>query len=107
MPKLVILGGGESGVGSAVLGKLKGYDVFLSDAGELTEKYVEELEKYGISYEHGGHDESKVLAADEVMKSPGIPHNIGIVQKIIGKGIPLVSEMELAYGTRAVRRSLE
>ena len=97
MPKLVILGGGESGVGSAVLGRLKGYDVFLSDAGILKEKYIEELEKFGISYEHGSHDERKILEADEVMKSPGIPHDLDIVKKITGKGIPLISEMELAY----------
>jgi UDP-N-acetylmuramoylalanine--D-glutamate ligase len=97
MSKLVVLGGGESGVGSAVLGKLKGYDVFLSDEGLLKEKYISELEKYGISYEHGGHDEKRILEANEVMKSPGIPHNTEIVKRITGKGIPLISEMELAY----------
>src|SRR6188768_2421547 len=97
MSKLVVLGGGESGVVSAVLGKLKGYDVFLSDEGLLKEKYIAELEKYGISYEHGGHDEKRILEANEVMKSPGIPHNTEIVKRITGKGIPLISEMELAY----------
>jgi UDP-N-acetylmuramoylalanine--D-glutamate ligase len=97
MQKLVILGGGESGVGSAVLGKLKGYDVFLSDGGGLKPKYVEELERYGIAYEQGGHTEAKVLGADLVMKSPGIPGDKGVVLRVREKGIPVISEMELAY----------
>jgi UDP-N-acetylmuramoylalanine--D-glutamate ligase len=97
MGKLVILGGGESGVGSAVLGKLAGYDVFLSDAGELKEKYRKELAEHGIDFEQGGHDESRILGADEVMKSPGIPHKNEMVKKLIAKGVPLISEFELAY----------
>jgi UDP-N-acetylmuramoylalanine--D-glutamate ligase len=97
MSKLVILGGGESGVGSAVLGKLKGYEVFLSDAGMLRDKYRKELAEYDVEYEEGGHDVERILAADEVMKSPGIPHKNEMVKKVLEKGIPLVSEMELAY----------
>jgi UDP-N-acetylmuramoylalanine--D-glutamate ligase len=97
MGKLVILGGGESGVGSAVLGKLAGYEVFLSDAGELKEKYLKELTEHGIDFEQGGHDEARILGADEVMKSPGIPHKNEMVKKLIAKGVPLISEFELAY----------
>jgi UDP-N-acetylmuramoylalanine--D-glutamate ligase len=97
MGKLVILGGGESGVGSAVLGKLQGYDVFLSDAGQLKQKYRQELGEYGINYEEGGHDEARILGADEVMKSPGIPHKNEMVKKLVARGVPLISEFELAY----------
>lgn len=97
MGKLVILGGGESGVGSAVLGKLAGYDVFLSDAGELKEKYRQELVEHGIDFEQGGHNEARILGADEVMKSPGIPHNNEMVKKLLAKGVPLISEFELSY----------
>jgi len=97
MAKLVILGGGESGVGSAVLGKLKGYDVFLSDGGSLKPAYIWELERHGIAYEQGSHREDRILGADEVMKSPGIPEEQGIVKRIREKGIPVISEMELAY----------
>lgn len=95
--KLVILGAGESGAGAAVLGKMKGYEVFVSDAGKIADKYKEELRKHGVPYEEGQHSEEKILEADEVMKSPGIPHKNEMVQKIISKGIPLVSEIELAW----------
>jgi len=94
---LIILGGGESGVGAAVLGKLKGYTVFLSDKGFIKPNYKSLLEKYGIDYEEGQHSVEKILKADEVMKSPGIPHKNEMVQQILQLGIPLVSEMELAY----------
>ena len=94
---LIILGGGESGVGAAVLGKLNGYTVFLSDAGVIKPNYKALLEKYGIDYEEGNHSADKILTADEVMKSPGIPHKNAMVQQILKSGIPLVSEMELAY----------
>jgi UDP-N-acetylmuramoylalanine--D-glutamate ligase len=100
MDKLVILGGGESGVGSAVLAKVEGYEVFLSDSGSIKENYRQELKDFGIEFEEGGHSESRILAADEVMKSPGIPHKNEMVKKLIGKGIPLISEMELAYRHR-------
>ena len=71
--RIVILGGGESGVGSAVLAKVKGFDVFLSDAGNIKPQYKETLSKFQIDYEEGGHTEEKILCADEVVKSPGIP----------------------------------
>ncbi len=71
--RLVVLGGGESGAGAAVLGKVKGMDVFLSDMGTIPAKYKELLDKYGIPYEEGHHTEEKILNADVVVKSPGIP----------------------------------
>lgn len=95
--RLVILGGGESGVGAAVLGAKRGYDVFLSDGGALKDVYIKELEQHGIAYESGGHSEDKILNADEVMKSPGIPDKAPLVKKIRAKGIPVISEIELAY----------
>ena len=97
MKKLIVLGGGESGVGAAVLAKRKGYDVFLSDGGKLKDIYRKELADEGIEFEEGGHTEAKVLLADEIMKSPGIPHKHPLVQQAIAKGIPIISEMELAY----------
>jgi UDP-N-acetylmuramoylalanine--D-glutamate ligase len=95
--KIVILGGGESGVGAALLCKQQGYDVFLSDGGKLKSNYEEELTVNGIRFEAGGHSLDLILAADEVMKSPGIPNHNAIVQQIIAAGIPIISEMELAY----------
>jgi UDP-N-acetylmuramoylalanine--D-glutamate ligase len=95
--RLVILGGGESGIGAAILGQAKGYEVFLSDGSSLKEHYKLELQQRGIAYEEGGHTEEKVLHADEVMKSPGIPGKADMVKKIRAKGIPVISEIELAY----------
>jgi len=95
--RLVILGGGESGVGSAILGKKQGYDVFLSDAGSLKDNYRKELNDAGIAFEEGAHSEDKVLKADEVMKSPGIPEKNEMVKMIRKKGIPVISEIELAF----------
>ncbi len=97
MNRLVILGGGESGVGSAILGKKQGYEVFLSDAGSLKENYKKELNDHGIEFEEGRHDEKKILEADEVMKSPGIPEKNDMVKKIRVNGIPIISEIELGY----------
>lgn len=94
---MIILGGGESGVGAALLAKQKGYDVFLSDAGSLKEIYRNDLNNAGIEWEEGGHDEEKILSADEIMKSPGIPEKNELVKKIRLKGIPVISEIELAY----------
>lgn len=94
---MVILGGGESGVGAALLGKQKGYDVFLSDAGSLKENYRNELNSAGIEFEEGKHDEARILSADEVMKSPGIPEKNEMVKRIRAKGIEVLSEIELAY----------
>src|SRR5580765_5688111 len=95
--RMVILGGGESGVGAAILATTKGYEVFVSDEGSLKQKYKEELEQKKIEFEEGKHTEEKILDADEVMKSPGIPEKNKLVRKIREKGIPVISEIELAY----------
>ena len=95
--RIVILGGGESGVGAALLAKQKGYDVFLSDGSSLKDVYRNELQKAGIVFEEGRHTESQIWNADEVMKSPGIPEKNELVKKIREKGIPVISEIELAY----------
>jgi UDP-N-acetylmuramoylalanine--D-glutamate ligase len=95
--RMVILGAGESGVGAAVLATKEGYEVFVSDAGALQKSYREELESKGISFEEGKHSEQKILEADEIMKSPGIPEKNELIQKIRAKGIPILSEIELAY----------
>ncbi|MDE6227133.1 MAG: UDP-N-acetylmuramoyl-L-alanine--D-glutamate ligase [Muribaculaceae bacterium] len=96
--RLVVLGGGESGAGAAVLGKVKGMDVFLSDMGSVPEKYKKLLEEYGIPYEEGRHTEELILNADVVVKSPGIPPYAPMVEKIVAKGIPVLSEIEFAAG---------
>lgn len=96
MNKIIILGGGESGVGSAILAQTKGFDVFLSDNGALQDKYKAELDQYGIPYEEKGHTEDLILAATEIIKSPGIPNYAPLVQKATDKGIPVLSEMEFA-----------
>lgn len=95
--KLVILGSGESGVGAALLGKQKGYNVFVSDGGKLKANYKKELIDNGIDFEEGFHTEEKILHADEVVKSPGIPEKNELVKKVRAKGIPVISEIELAY----------
>jgi len=94
--KLVVLGGGESGVGAAILGKDKGMDVFLSDSGTIPERYAEVLRAEGIEFEQGGHTASRVLDADEVVKSPGIPPTAPLVRELAAKGIPVISEIEFA-----------
>ncbi len=91
---IVVLGGGESGVGSAILAQAKGYEVFLSDSGSLKEEYRKTLTDYGIPFEENGHTEQTILAAHEIIKSPGIPNTTAIMQKIIAKGIPVISEIE-------------
>ena len=96
MARIVVLGGGESGVGSAVLAKVKGFDVFLSDMGNLSEKYVAMLNEWNIPFEQGRHSEELILNADEVIKSPGIPETAPMVQKILDKGIGMISEIEFA-----------
>lgn len=96
-PKIVILGGGESGVGAAMLCMQQGYDVFVSDGGIIKDAYRKELEQMNIEFEAGGHNMDRILEADEVMKSPGIPHATPVVKAIVEKGIPVISEMELAY----------
>lgn len=94
--RLVVLGGGESGVGTAILGKKKGYDVFVSDFGKIKENYKEVLTINGIVWEDEKHTEDLILNADVVMKSPGIPEKAPIVKKLIEKGISVISEIEFA-----------
>ena len=96
MKRLVILGGGESGVGTAILGKKKGYEVFVSDKGKIKDNYIKVLEHFEIDWEDEQHTESKILNADLVMKSPGIPDKVPLVVKLKEKGIPVISEIEFA-----------
>ena len=96
MSRIVVLGGGESGVGSAVLAKVKGYDVFLSDMGNISEEYRSVLQEWNIPYEQGKHSEDLILNADEVVKSPGIPPTAPMVRKITDRGINVISEIEFA-----------
>lgn len=96
MKNLVILGGGESGVGAAILGKDKGWNVFLSDYGTIPERYRQTLDSEGIEWEEGGHTMARILEATEVVKSPGIPPTAPVVKAIVEKGIPVISEIELA-----------
>ncbi|MDB5231182.1 MAG: murD [Chitinophagaceae bacterium] len=95
--RLVILGSGESGIGAALLGKQKGYDVFVSDAGSIKPHYKQELIDNAVEFEEGSHSEEKILNADEVIKSPGIPEKNEMVKKIRAKEIPVISEIEFAY----------
>jgi UDP-N-acetylmuramoylalanine--D-glutamate ligase len=96
MSRLVILGGGESGIGTAILGKKKGYDVFVSDFGKIKENYREVLIINGIQWEDEQHTEELILNADVVMKSPGIPDKAPIIKKLVAKQIPVISEIEFA-----------
>jgi UDP-N-acetylmuramoylalanine--D-glutamate ligase len=95
--RMVILGGGESGAGAALLAKQHGYEVFLSDNGSLKDVYKQELTANGIAFEEGGHTETLVLNAAEIVKSPGIPEKNELLKKIRAKGIAVISEIELAY----------
>ena len=107
MPKnFIILGAGESGVGAAILAKRRGYDVWVSDSGSIKEAYKEELDEYGVRYEEGKHSEERVLGADEIMKSPGIPEKNEMVRKIRAAGIPVISEIELAFRFKGQSRVL-
>ena len=96
MKRLVVLGGGESGVGTAILGKKEGYDVFVSDFGKIKDNYRDVLNNYEIKWEDEKHTEELILNASVVMKSPGIPDKAPIVKKLIEKGIPVISEIEFA-----------
>ena len=96
MKRLVVLGGGESGVGAAILGKVKGMDVFLSDFGTISEHYRAMLDEEGIAWEDGKHTPELILNADEVVKSPGIPPTAPLVKALVEKGIPVISEIEFA-----------
>lgn len=94
--RLVILGGGESGVGAAILAKKEGFDVFVSDRGEIKEKYKSVLENIDVDWEEGKHTEAKILNAGEVIKSPGIPDTAPLIMKLVGNGIKVISEIEFA-----------
>ncbi|RTY90910.1 UDP-N-acetylmuramoyl-L-alanine--D-glutamate ligase [Flavobacterium sp. GT3R68] len=94
--RLVILGGGESGVGTAILGKKQGYDVFVSDLGKIKDNYKEVLNLNGIKWEEELHSEKKIINADVVMKSPGIPDKSPLVKKLVKMNIPVISEIEFA-----------
>ena len=96
MKKLVVLGGGESGVGSAILGQRKGYEVFLSDSSRLTAKYADMLTREGIHFEEGGHTMEKILEADLVIKSPGIPDKVAVIKALREAGKEIISEIEFA-----------
>lgn len=96
MKRIAILGGGESGVGTAILAQKQGMDVWLSDMGQIRPKYQEMLNRHQINWEQGGHSEDKILAADVVVKSPGIPDKAPIIQKLIARGTPILSELEFA-----------
>ncbi|MFA4047299.1 UDP-N-acetylmuramoyl-L-alanine--D-glutamate ligase [Prevotella sp. PCHR] len=96
MGRIVILGAGESGAGAAVLAKKEGFDVFVSDMSMIKDKYKELLDSHGIEWEEKGHTEEKILNADEIIKSPGIPDNAPIIKKCVAKGIGIISEIEFA-----------
>ena len=96
MSRIVILGAGESGAGAAVLAKKEGFDVFVSDMSMIKDKYKKMLDDRNIEWEEGQHTEEKILNADEIIKSPGIPNEAPMIQKIIAKGIHIISEIEFA-----------
>ena len=96
MKRIVILGAGESGTGSAILAQKNGFDVFVSDKGQIKDVYKEILEKNNIKWEEGNHTEARILSADEIIKSPGIPEDAPIIKKIREKGIHVISEIEFA-----------
>ena len=96
MSRLVILGAGESGAGAAVLAKVKGFDTFVSDMSAIKDKYKDLLDQYEIEWEEGRHTEEKILSADEVVKSPGIPNDAPLILKLKEQGIPIISEIEFA-----------
>ncbi len=96
MKKLIILGGGESGVGTAILGKQKEYKIFVSDSGNIAEKYKKVLLQNEIKFEENKHTENQILNADLVMKSPGIPDEISLIKKLKAKNISVISEIEFA-----------
>ena len=96
MIRIVILGAAESGVGAAALAKVKGFDVFVSDMGKIKESYKQVLREYDVPWEEGKHTEELILNANEVVKSPGIPEDAPMVQKVRNAGIPVISEIEFA-----------
>ena len=96
MSRIVILGAGESGAGAAVLARKEGFDVFVSDMSKIADKYKKMLDDRGIEWEEGQHTEAKILNADEIIKSPGIPETAPMVLKAQEKGIHIISEIEFA-----------
>lgn len=96
MKRIVVLGAGESGSGAAILAKEKGFDVFVSDCGTISEPYRALLDQNGVKWEDGQHTEALILNADEVVKSPGIPLNAPLIQKLQAQGTPIISEIEFA-----------
>ena len=96
MKRIVVLGGGESGAGAAVLAKKEGFDVFLSDMSNINDKYKKLLDNHHIEWEEGHHTEDKILNADEIIKSPGIPKEAPMIQKLIKQGTHIISEIEFA-----------
>ncbi|MCQ2235057.1 MAG: UDP-N-acetylmuramoyl-L-alanine--D-glutamate ligase [Paludibacteraceae bacterium] len=96
MKRIVVLGAGESGVGSAILAQKKGFDVFVSDMSAIKDKYKAELNQYGIAFEEKQHTESLILNADEIIKSPGIPETAPLIVKLRAQGTPIISEIEFA-----------
>jgi UDP-N-acetylmuramoylalanine--D-glutamate ligase len=96
MKELIVLGAGESGVGAALLAKQQGFSVFVSDAGKLKEKYKKTLLENNIDFEEGSHDQARILSADEVVKSPGIPDKAALIVALHEKNIPVISEIEFA-----------
>ncbi len=106
MKKIVVLGGGISGYGSAVLARKQGFDVFLSDAGTIAERYCRILQEWDIPYEQGSHTMERILSADEVIKSPGIPDKAPVVQALRERNIPIISEMEFAFRYKGRSRTI-
>lgn len=96
MKRIVILGAGESGAGAAVLAKKEGFDVFVSDMSSIKDKYKKLMDEHGVEWEEGHHTEEKILNADEIIKSPGIPKEAPMIQKCIAKNIHIISEIEFA-----------
>lgn len=94
---MVILGAGESGIGAALLASQKGYDVFVSDGGSISEKFKSELNSHSVRFEENGHSDEIVLLADEIIKSPGIPEKAPIMKKVRAAGIPVISEIEFSF----------
>ena len=95
--RVVILGAGESGTGAAILAKVKGYDVFVSDQSAIKEQYKSELNSHAIAFEEGLHTEDKITNASLIIKSPGIPDKAEIIKKAKNKGIPIIDELEFAF----------
>ncbi len=96
MSKIVILGAGESGAGAAVLAKKEGFEVFVSDMSKIKDNYKKLMDDHNIEWEEGHHTEENILDADEVIKSPGIPKEAPMIQKLMAKGTPIISEIEFA-----------